>query len=86
MSETENRLLRCFMAVFPGLTPEEIRATSAQSESVWDSLSTVTLAAVVQEEFNVEIDPEILPDLDSFEAFFNYLRRVDPADKETQHL
>lgn len=79
MSEQENRLVRCFVSVFAGLTPEEIRATGAESKGIWDSLSAVTLAAVVQEEFNVEIDPEILPHLDSFEAFRTYLRRLNPA-------
>ena len=79
--EQEDRLLRCFMAVFPGLTPAEIRATSSQSERVWDSLSTVTLAAV--EEFMWEIDPEILPELDSFETFSSYLHRINPTEKET---
>lgn len=79
MSEEENRLVRCFALVFAGLTPEEIRATSAESKGIWDSLSAITLVAVVQEEFSVEIAPEILPHLDSFEAFWTYLRRLSPA-------
>jgi acyl carrier protein len=43
----------------------------------WDSLSAVTLAAVVQEEFGVDIDPEILPNLVSFEAFRAHLGRLN---------
>jgi hypothetical protein len=35
----------------------------------------VTLAAVIQEEFNVEIAPEIISQLTSFDAFRDYLRR-----------
>lgn len=77
MFELENRLIRCFSSVFPGLMPEEIRAVSTESAGVWDSLATVTLAAVVQEEFNVDIDPIVLPRLDSFEAFLSYLQRPD---------
>ena len=77
MSERENRLVRCFASVFPWLTPEEIRNLSAESAESWDSLSAVTLAAVVQEEFGVDIDPEILPNLDSFEAFRTYLRQLN---------
>jgi acyl carrier protein len=73
MSEQEKRLIRCFASVFPGLTLEEIRTTGVESSGVWDSLSAVTIAAVVEEEFNVEIDPEALPQLDSFEAFQTYL-------------
>jgi acyl carrier protein len=73
MSEGENRLIRCFTSVFPGLSNEEIQNISVESEGAWDSLSAVTLAAVVQEEFNLEIDPEILPQLDSYKAFRAYL-------------
>jgi acyl carrier protein len=79
MPEHDQRLMRCFTAVFPGLTPDEIRAVSAESSGVWDSLSAVTLAAVVQEEFSVDIDPEVLPQLDSFAAFQTYLHRLSQA-------
>jgi acyl carrier protein len=76
MSEREQRLIRCFAAVFPGLTPEEIRATSAESAGMWDSLATVMLVAVVQEEFGVEIDPLQIQYLDSFDAFRNSVGRL----------
>jgi acyl carrier protein len=79
MSDQENRLIRCFASVFPGLSAEEIRGTCAQSEGIWDSLSAITLAAVIQEEFNLDIDPEILPELNSFEAFQSYLTRMIPG-------
>ena len=79
MSDHEDRLIRCFASVFPALSIDEIRGSSAQSEGIWDSLSSVTLAAVIQEEFNFEIDPEILPELNSFEAFRSYLTRIIPA-------
>ena len=81
MSENENRLIRCFASVFPELTPDELRATNAESTGSWDSLSTVTLAAVIQEEFQLEIDPQVLPDLESFDAFRTYLDRVNPSGK-----
>ncbi len=79
MFEQENRLVRCFQSVFPGLSPEEIRGASAQSEGIWDSLSTVTLVGVIQEEFNVDIDLDILPQLNSFESFRSYLSRTNLA-------
>ena len=78
MSEQENRLLNCFASVFPGLSYEDIRNSNAESIGAWDSLSSVTLAAVIQEEFNLEIDPEVLPQLDSFEAFRAYLQQEAP--------
>jgi acyl carrier protein len=79
MSEQENRLIRCFASVFPGLSPEELRTINAESMGTWDSLSTVTLAAVVQEEFNVEIELDVLPELNSFEAFQTYLQGINPG-------
>jgi acyl carrier protein len=79
MSDNDKRLIRCFSAVFPELTPEEICLTSAESLGNWDSLSAVKLAAVIQEEFNLEIDSSVLPDLDSFEAFRTYLSGISPT-------
>jgi acyl carrier protein len=80
VSELENRLVRCFSSVFPGLTAEELRAASAESVGVWDSLSGVTLADVVQEEFGIEIDPEVLAQLDSFEAFFTFINQLKRSE------
>jgi acyl carrier protein len=73
MSEQEERLARCFASVFPALKPEEIPTASAESVAAWDSLAAVTLVAVIQQEFGVEIDPLDLPELNSFEGFRTYL-------------
>jgi acyl carrier protein len=79
MSEQETRLLRCFASVFPALTADELRTVNAELFGIWDSLSTVTLAAVVQEEFNIEIAPEVVSQLTSFDAFRDYLQRLNSA-------
>jgi acyl carrier protein len=79
VSNDEERLIRCFASVFPALTEEEIQNATADSIGMWDSLSTVTLAAVIQEEFNLDVDPEILPYLDSFRSFRDYLATLNPA-------
>jgi acyl carrier protein len=79
VSNDEERLIRCFASVFPALTEEEIQDATADSIGMWDSLSTVTLAAVIQEEFNLDVDPEILPYLDSFRSFRDYLATLNPA-------
>jgi acyl carrier protein len=81
MSEVESRLIRCFSSVFPGLTAEELRVASAESVGAWDSLSGVTLVAVIQEEFGVDIDPEVLPQLDSFEAFRAFFNQSSPPEQ-----
>ena len=76
MSELENRLVRCFSSVFPGLTPEEIQSASVQSLAAWDSLAAVTLVAVVEQEFGIQIDLLDLEELNSFAAIRAYLVRV----------
>jgi len=48
---------------------------------MWDSLSLVTLIAVVQEEFGVEIPEEEVARLDSFGTFRAYLERLQTAAK-----
>lgn len=79
MPDNESKLIRCFASVFPELATEDICLASAESTESWDSLTAVTLAAVIQEEFCLEIDPEVLPDLDSFGALRRYIRRMNPA-------
>jgi acyl carrier protein len=89
MSEQEDRLVRCFASVFPALAPEEIRTASTESVGAWDSLAAVTLVAVVQQEFGVEIDLLDLPELTCFEALRTYLslyRDAGPRrDVNTDH-
>ena len=77
MHNQDTRLMRCFLSVFRDLGPEEVRSVSVQSTGVWDSLTGVTLATVVQEEFGIEIELTILPQLDSFAAFQQYLARLE---------
>jgi acyl carrier protein len=79
MSEMETRLTRCFASVFSSLTPEEISGASADALEAWDSLASVTLVAVVQQEFDVQIDLLDLPELDSFKAFQTYLCRTSAS-------
>jgi acyl carrier protein len=71
--EQESRLIRCFASVFPELTDEEIRITNSESDGTWDSLSKVTLASVIEEEFDLQIAPDDLAELNSFAAFLSYL-------------
>jgi acyl carrier protein len=84
MSEQENRLMRCFASVFPALSPAEIRTINSESTANWDSLATVTLASVVQDEFDVEIELDVLPELNSFAAFQAYLQRIKPGKEASE--
>jgi acyl carrier protein len=72
--ELENRLARCFASVFADLTTEQIAQASVRTVPTWDSLAAVTLLAVVEQEFGIEINPLDLADLNSYGAMKDYLR------------
>lgn len=73
MPEYNERLVHCFESVFPALTPEQIVGLDDAS-GVWDSLASVTLVSVVEEEFGVQISPDTMAQLTSFDAFRAYLQ------------
>jgi len=75
MPELDDRLSRCFASVFPTLAPEEIGNASVESVPGWDSLAAVTLVAVLEQEFDTQIDLMELPDLTSYRAVRNYLEK-----------
>ena len=86
MSEQEQRLLRCFALVFPGLTQSEIEESRAESTGAWDSLSGVTLVAVIEEEFSIQIEPDIYSELTSFSAFKTHLQKMNPRSEQSPNL
>jgi len=62
------RLITCFAAVFPKVSDnDELARLSVASWPDWDSLSTITLVAVVEEEFAIAFSVEDLEILSSFE-------------------
>ena len=75
MSDVENRLSRCFTSVFPALDHGDISSASMEFLEAWELLASVTLLAVVEQEFNVKIDLLDLPELNSFATIRAY---IDP--------
>ncbi len=73
MSDVHARLVKCFAAVFPRLTPEEIERANINSVSAWDSLATLTLTSLIEEEFGVSIDPRDREELVSFQLIVAHL-------------
>ena len=73
MVELTERLVRCFAAVFPNVPAERIPEASVDNVPEWDSLASVTLIALLDQEFGVQIDFLDLPELTSFSAVQNYL-------------
>jgi acyl carrier protein len=79
MSDYETRLLKCFGAVFPGLSETQLRSANTTRVENWDSVATVTLITLIEEEFNIEVEAEDLEALVSFSSVLEYLQRVQPT-------
>jgi len=74
MSDIESRLIKCFSAAFPGLSPGEVARANINSVPSWDSMATLTLTGLIEEEFNISIDPKDREDMTSFELILDHLR------------
>jgi acyl carrier protein len=77
MDDYEARLLKCFSAVFSGLGEAELRSASSENLASWDSVTTVTLIALIEEEFKIEVDVEDLERLTSFDSVLGYLKKAE---------
>lgn len=80
MSDNRDRLIRCFQAVFPDLSESEAARATAQRVGSWDSVATVTLAAVVEEEFGAQFQPDDIENLTSFDAFLRVVNERTAVD------
>lgn len=74
MSESQDRLIRCFSSVFPTLSEAEIRASDVVPLLDLDSLAGVTLVTLIGQEFGVNVDLPDLLELGSFEAVSQFLQ------------
>ena len=61
MNEIQDRLDRCFAAVFSDLPEAQIRSASVESEKGWDSVASATLITAIEEEFDVDTAGELTP-------------------------
>lgn len=75
MSESQDRLIRCFSSVFPTLSEAEIRASDVVPLLDLDSLAGVTLVTLIGQEFGVNVDLPDLLELRSFEAVSQFLQK-----------
>jgi acyl carrier protein len=75
MDNLHPRLIACFTAVFPGLTPEEASTATIDTVRAWDSSHHFMLMQVIEEDFAIQIPEEVLGEIDSFAGFEDYLAR-----------
>jgi acyl carrier protein len=78
MDDPRKRLINCFHIVFPDLPEKEIPAASQANVSEWDSVASISLANVIEEEFGLEVLDHIA-DLDSFEKMNDYVQAHAPV-------
>jgi len=86
MDNQEMRLARCFLEVFPELTQDEISQASPASVQSWDSVSTITLLTVIEEEFGVSVDAEDVVKFGSFKGILKYLHEAEKPRKSSDEM
>jgi acyl carrier protein len=79
MVDQTQQLVRCFVAMFPSLSPDQVPEASVENVAEWDSLATMRLVALLEQEFGAQIDIFDLPELSSFVAVRDYLSKTQPA-------
>jgi acyl carrier protein len=62
------RLRDCFRAVFPDLSDEQIETAVRAETEEWDSLASLELLTVIEEEFGIQLSDDVVEGLDTFEA------------------
>ena len=82
MTVIESKLVECMKTVFPAVSEEKLADASIENLEQWDSLSTVTIAALIEESFEIEIAPENLVKLTSFQNIASFLKELE-SKKET---
>lgn len=75
MPEIEQRLANCFATVFSNLGESEIHRASHTSVANWDSLATITLISVIEEEFDLSVPPEDFEYMVSFPLILECVKR-----------
>jgi acyl carrier protein len=73
MDNPRDRLVACFTAVFPGLTPEETPSATIDSLPAWDSSHHFLLMQVIEEAYGIQIPEDVMGEIDSFAGFEGYL-------------
>jgi acyl carrier protein len=79
MDDINRRLVKCFSLVFPDLPEQDIPAASTESLIAWDSVAAITLINVVEDEFGIQADLDLLPQLNSFELLREYVAAAQGA-------
>jgi acyl carrier protein len=77
MHDIETRLTECFAATFADLPFEEIPQAHVETVDGWDSMTTMILLSVIEEEFVVRVPSEDVLRFTSFNEIMDYLHERD---------
>jgi acyl carrier protein len=78
IDNSRERLGQCFRVVFPNLTNDaDIFAATQATLPEWDSVAAIMLVNVLEEEFQIEMNFDILGDLSSFDLILDYLKSLE---------
>ena len=78
MDKSRDRLAECFRVVFPNLKDNaEIFAATRTTVQECDSVAAIMLVNVLEEEFRIEMDFDVLGDLSSFDLILDYLKSFE---------
>lgn len=80
MADVESRLLKIFESVFPAVPQQQLRNVDQHNTAAWDSIATVTLISLIEEEFNISFD------LDRMETLTSFAAVRDSVEKSRQEL
>lgn len=80
LTDLNTRLAECFQRVFPALPADRVASATPAAIAEWDSLASISLVTLIEQEFNVLVDFEELAKLESFHAVEQYVRTLLPGD------
>lgn len=75
MNSTAERLTKCFLVVFPDIAPEEVVGAATTSLKNWDSVASVTLFSLIEEEFGIVLSLDALDEFNTFQHILSHLER-----------
>ena len=81
MSIVRERLEQCLALTLPNVPREELVSASLNATAGWDSLATVNIIFLIQEEFSIQVPEKDLENFASFQLILAYLEaRNDDAN------
>lgn len=80
MTELRQRLVNCFLTVFPGNSQDLLIDATPDSIAGWDSTNHFLLLQIVEEEFGLQISEQSGGQLLSFGEFEAYLSGRVPRE------